>query len=119
MQNLSIALTKFCAHAVYKARRKLYQACGLRQLRDFTSKAIELTIATHCVDFLRFCACKEFVTGLTIEKQTLKKIKNLHHTRGITPKHVTSGGVHLCACATQFRTLPSKNFATVASLPQG
>ena len=53
-QNLSNVLTKFCAHAMYEARRKFYQVCGLRQRRDFTSKAIELTIATHCVDFRGF-----------------------------------------------------------------
>ena len=43
-QNLSIVSTKFCAHAMHKARRKLYQAYGLRQRRDFMSKAMELTI---------------------------------------------------------------------------
>ena len=37
-QNLSIVLTKFCAHAMHKARRKLCRACGLRQQRNFTSR---------------------------------------------------------------------------------
>ena len=31
-----------------------YQACGLRQRRDFTSRAIELTITTHYFDFCGF-----------------------------------------------------------------
>ena len=38
----------------------------------------------------------------------LEKSSNRHHTRGIMPKHVTSGEADLCACATQFRT-PKKN----------
>ena len=38
----------------------------------------------------------------------LQKSSNRHHTRGITPKHVMSGGAHFCACATQFRTLTKK-----------
>ena len=40
-QNLSIVFTKFCAHEMHNARRKLCRACGLRQRRDFTSEAIE------------------------------------------------------------------------------
>ena len=38
----------------------------------------------------------------------LQKRSNRHYTRGITPKHVMSGGAHLCACATQFRTPKKK-----------
>ena len=53
-QNLSIVSTKFCSHAMYKARRKLYQGCGLHKRRDFMCKAIGLTITTHCVDFCGF-----------------------------------------------------------------
>ena len=29
----------------------------------------------------------------------LEKVSNLHCTRRITPKHVTSGGAHLCCLA--------------------
>ena len=57
-------LTKFCAHAMYKARRKLYRACDLRQRRDFMSNAIELAITTHIV--LIFIP-------IEFEKQTSKK----------------------------------------------
>ena len=38
----------------------------------------------------------------------LQKSSNRHYTRGITPKHVTSGVVDLCACATQFQTPKKK-----------
>ena len=38
----------------------------------------------------------------------LQKRSNRHYTRGITSKHVTSGGAYLCACATQFRTPKKK-----------
>ena len=38
VRNLSIVLTKFCAHAMHKVRRKLCRACGLPQRRDFTSR---------------------------------------------------------------------------------
>ena len=78
-----------------------YQACGLRQRRDFTSKAIELTITTHCVDVLRLCACEQFVISIESKLETRS---NRHYTRGITSKHVTSGGAHFCVRATQFRT---------------
>ena len=37
-----------------KQEENSYEECGLRQRRDFTSKAIELTITTHCVDFCGF-----------------------------------------------------------------
>ena len=47
---------------MYKTRRKLYQACSLRQWRDFTSKAIELTITTHCIDFCGFAIVSNFDT---------------------------------------------------------
>ena len=55
--------------------------------------------------FLRFCVCKQFVTS--IEKANFKKDQIfIIHTCGIAPKHVTSGGAHLCcAYATQFQTL--------------
>ena len=42
-----------------------------------------------------------------LRKSKLQKRSNLHDTRGITPKHATSGEAHLCACATQFR-IPKK-----------
>ena len=36
-------------------------------------------------------------TSLIMTESNKKKSKsNLHYTRGITPKHVTSGGTHLC-----------------------
>ena len=38
----------------------------------------------------------------------LQKSSNRHYTRGIASKHVTSGGAHLYACATQFRTSKKK-----------
>ena len=79
-------------------REENCQACGLRQRRDFTSKTIELTITTHCVDFY---ACEQFV--IPVESK-LQKRSNRHDTRGITPKHAVSGEAHLCSCATQFRT---------------
>ena len=41
-------------------------------------------------------------------KGKFQKSSNRHYTRGITPKHVTSGKADLCACATQFRTLKKK-----------
>ena len=37
-----------------KREENSYQTCDQRQRRDFTSKAIELTIATQCVDFCGF-----------------------------------------------------------------
>ena len=39
---------------LYIKREENYQACGLRQRRDFTSKAIKLIITTHCVDLRGF-----------------------------------------------------------------
>ena len=48
---------------------------------------------------VRFCACEQFVTPV---ESKLQKSSNRHYTRGFTPKHVTSGGAHLWACATQF-----------------
>ena len=41
----------------------------------------------------------------------LQKSSNRHYTHGFTQKHVTSGGAHLCACATQFQT-PKKKKTT-------
>ena len=40
-------------------------------------------------------------------KNKLQERSNLHYCCGITPKHVTSGGAHLCASAAQFR-IPKK-----------
>ena len=47
--------------------------------------------------------------------QLQKTILILRYTRGITRKHVTSGGAHFYACATVSN--PEKNVATVANLP--
>ena len=79
--------------------------CGQHQQRNFTSKAIELTIATHSVDFCGFALVSNNLCYPS--KSKLQKRSNLYSTRGITPKHVTSGGAHLCALATQFR-IPKK-----------
>ena len=42
----------------------------------------------------------------------VQKSSNRPYTRGITPKHVTSGGADLCACATQFPTPKKKQKKT-------
>ena len=70
-----------------KREENSYQACDQRQRRDFTSKAIELTIATHGVDFCDFA----FVSNnlLYPSKSKLQKRSNFYYTRGITQKHVT------------------------------
>ena len=71
---------------------------------------MELTVTTHCVDFLKFCACEQFVTPVPIKKQTSKKIKSLVYSLyyAKAPKYVTSGGAHLCTCTTQFRILKKR-----------
>ena len=54
---------------LYTKREENCQASGLCQRRDFMSKAIELTTTTHCVDFLRFCACEQFVIPIESKLQ--------------------------------------------------
>ena len=43
-----------------------------------------------------FCTSNQLSTVLKINLATIKPKSNLHYTRGITPKRVTSSGAHLC-----------------------
>ena len=72
------------------------------------------TTATNSQAFLiqcKFVFVENFASRVTVlhfNFLNFKKKKNFHCTRGITPKRVTSGGVHL-------RSVAPGNIATVAS----